>query len=106
MDFKFTFEDGSEAIAHYGVKGMKWRQHKAQQEEDYKNESEVNAMEFTGDAEGLKRAQRRTDNFYGKNGKLARVNEARRRRRSAERLEAALKSQGMKRGSDGVWRKG
>ena len=25
--FKFTFEDGSEAIAHYGVKGMKWKQH-------------------------------------------------------------------------------
>lgn len=24
MDFKFTFADGSEAIAHYGVKGMKW----------------------------------------------------------------------------------
>lgn len=23
-DFIFTFEDGSEAIAHYGVKGMKW----------------------------------------------------------------------------------
>lgn len=24
MDYKFTFQDGSEAIAHYGVKGMKW----------------------------------------------------------------------------------
>lgn len=24
MDFKCTFEDGSEAIAHYGVLGMKW----------------------------------------------------------------------------------
>lgn len=24
MDYKFTFEDGSEAIAHHGVKGMKW----------------------------------------------------------------------------------
>ena len=23
-DFKFTFEDGSEALAHYGVLGMKW----------------------------------------------------------------------------------
>ena len=25
--YKFTFEDGSEAFAHYGVKGMKWHQH-------------------------------------------------------------------------------
>lgn len=25
--FKFTFEDGSEALMHYGVKGMKWGQH-------------------------------------------------------------------------------
>ena len=24
MDFKFTFADGSEALAHHGVKGMKW----------------------------------------------------------------------------------
>jgi hypothetical protein len=24
MDYKFTFEDGSNAIAHYGVLGMKW----------------------------------------------------------------------------------
>lgn len=27
MDYKFTFEDGSEAFAHYGVKGMKWGKH-------------------------------------------------------------------------------
>ncbi len=25
--YKFTFEDGSEAFAHYGVKGMKWGKH-------------------------------------------------------------------------------
>ena len=24
MDYKLTFEDGSEAIAHYGIQGMKW----------------------------------------------------------------------------------
>ena len=24
MDYKFTFEDGSEALMHYGVLGMKW----------------------------------------------------------------------------------
>lgn len=29
MDYKFTFEDGSEAIAHYGVKGMKWGRRKS-----------------------------------------------------------------------------
>lgn len=27
MEYKFTFEDGSESFMHYGVKGMKWRQH-------------------------------------------------------------------------------
>lgn len=24
MDYRVTFEDGSEALAHYGIKGMKW----------------------------------------------------------------------------------
>ena len=24
MDYKFTFEDGTETLAHHGVKGMKW----------------------------------------------------------------------------------
>ena len=24
MDYRFTFEDGTEALAHHGVKGMKW----------------------------------------------------------------------------------
>ena len=28
MDFLFTFRDGSKALAHYGVKGMKWGVHK------------------------------------------------------------------------------
>ncbi len=28
MDFLFTFQDGSKALAHYGVKGMKWGVHK------------------------------------------------------------------------------
>lgn len=27
MDLKITFEDGSESLAHYGVKGMKWHKH-------------------------------------------------------------------------------
>lgn len=25
MELKFTFEDGSEALMHYGVKGMRWK---------------------------------------------------------------------------------
>lgn len=29
MDYLITFDDGSEALMHYGVKGMKWRKHKA-----------------------------------------------------------------------------
>ena len=28
MDYKVTFQDGSEALAHHGVKGMKWGRRK------------------------------------------------------------------------------
>ena len=27
MELKLTFEDGSEGLTHYGVKGMKWGKH-------------------------------------------------------------------------------
>lgn len=33
--YKFTFEDGSEAFAHYGVKGMKWDKHVKAQDPNY-----------------------------------------------------------------------
>lgn len=36
--FKFTFEDGSEALAHYGVKGMKWGNWNADTKEKYAQE--------------------------------------------------------------------
>ena len=35
MYYKFTFEDGSEAFAHYGVKGMKWDKHVMAQDPAY-----------------------------------------------------------------------
>ena len=34
MKCKFVFDDGSEAIAHYGVKGMKWGKRKAEPQEE------------------------------------------------------------------------
>ena len=37
MDLKFTFEDDSEAIAHYGVKGQKWGKRKANVENGVKS---------------------------------------------------------------------
>lgn len=37
MELKFTFEDGSEAyLQHYGVKGMKWKDHMAKPEDEEK----------------------------------------------------------------------
>ena len=37
MELKFTFEDGSSGyLAHYGVKGMKWKDHVVQQEDEQK----------------------------------------------------------------------
>ena len=104
MAVKLTFQDGSEAICHYGVKGMKWHQ-TLKSAVDYANETSVNRDEFAGDDEGLKRAQARTDAFYGKRGKLAQVTEAQRRRRSSDNQERTFKAQGYSRGSDGVWRK-
>lgn len=35
MDYKFTFEDGSMALAHYGVLGMKWGVHNAETKARY-----------------------------------------------------------------------
>ena len=170
MDFKFTFEDGSEALAHYGVKGMKWGKHLKLnlpdisgggggmiQDEDkqhevlakphdenktpvnggiaaqlaanvpgslrrrtestrphgdvakphnggiaaqlaanapaslkkpydrtarrnaYQKESRLNKMEYHGDRKGYKKAQARTDAFYGKKGANAAATETGRR---------------------------
>lgn len=71
---------------------------------EYQKESSLNKAEFHGDAEGYRRAQKHTDNFYGKNGKRAQATEAQRRRRSSDKQEAAMRKAGWKRGEDGVWR--
>lgn len=41
--FKFTFEDGSEALAHYGVKGMKWGNWNAETRARYMSEGNMPA---------------------------------------------------------------
>lgn len=51
---------------------------------EYQKESRLNRMEFNGDREGYKKAQKRTDSFYGKNGKNAQAYETLRRRRAQE----------------------
>ncbi len=55
MDYKFTFEDGSEALVHYGVKGMQWHKHLEgsiyDEVLDSARKSE-NAEEFAGDLAG------------------------------------------------------
>lgn len=64
---------------------LKTRRQK-QQSRDYKNESAINRDEFKGDEKGLAKAQARTDAFYGKKGKNAQAQEARRRRKAKEKL--------------------
>ena len=38
MDYKLTFQDGSEALMHYGVKGMKWGVLSPETQERYRRE--------------------------------------------------------------------
>lgn len=60
---------------------------KKQQDEDYVNESKLNAMEFRGDLQGFLKAQARTNAFYGKRSDRAQIAEAHRRRKSSEEAE-------------------
>ena len=87
MEYKVTFEDGSEAyLAHYGVKGMKWRNRKST-EENYKDETHLNAYEFYGDRKGKKLAQVRTDRYYGKRGtRKDRIAEIRRQMKNRKQM--------------------
>lgn len=152
MDYKLTFEDGSDAIlTHHGVKGMHWgiwnpetraryteegrmppaggggsdedEEEKKRQEEheqelrdkremyterkrrskEYHMESSLNKSEYNGDVEGYRKAQERTDAFYGRKGKQAQATEAKRRRTSAENKTKKLLSSGFKKDANGVW---
>ena len=55
MDYKFTFQDGSEAMAHYGVQGMKWGKWNAETQTRYAN---------AGNSTYFKKASRGSE--YGK----------------------------------------
>ncbi len=192
MDYKFTFKDGSEALVHYGVKGMKWgvqnaetkaryaqagmglqgggggmidtatetlstvadkieegrekldstfdnplylakqRIEKAEssgendearkrlkeryskdnafkkasdkknssqknvmsqkQRNEYQRETRLNKLEFHGDVEGYRKAQKRTDDLYGKNGRKARALEIRRLNKANKKAISELKN--------------
>ena len=50
MDLKLTFDDGSEGLAHYGRKGMKWGKHIFGQDENTQWKAGSN---WTYDAESL-----------------------------------------------------
>ena len=73
-EFKFTFEDGSEVLAHHGVKGMKWGVRKAREkmtagggggvpmddEEDLKTDYEELIRELSADGDkGFEEAAKR-----------------------------------------------
>lgn len=50
MDYKFTFEDGSASLMHYGKKGMKWRHHKRAEtgdgQQDYNDKTRAYATDL------------------------------------------------------------
>ena len=75
------------------VSSNKLNKHRAQ---DYKNEKSLNADEFKGDAKGLKRANERTDAYYGKKGKQAQAVESQRRRKSREDTDRAMRQHDAK----------
>lgn len=132
MDYKLTFEDGSDAIlTHHGVKGMHWgiwnpetrdryteegrmppaggggsdedEEEKKRRSKEYQMESSLNKSEYKGDVEGYRKAQERTDAFYGRKGKQAQATEAKRRRTLAENKTKKLLSSGFKKDANGVW---
>ena len=46
MELKLTFEDGSSGyLAHYGVKGMKWKDHVAQQDDEQKKAKRLRTIQ-------------------------------------------------------------
>lgn len=45
-EYKFTFEDGSEALAHYGVKGMKWGEWNEETQQRYANDGQEHIRRF------------------------------------------------------------
>jgi hypothetical protein len=77
MDYKFTFEDGSEAyLAHYGVKGMKWKDHVARPEDKEKKRRRArklqNIQKSLGEAasgSAAKKAKARTKAHFAKKKK-------------------------------------
>lgn len=45
MDYRITFEDGSDAyLMHYGVKGMKWRKHLKAATDEEESKSRATAI--------------------------------------------------------------
>lgn len=88
MDYKFTFEDGSEAFAHYGVKGMKWRKHKAQDSDEdqqgaeglnplgalqsgFSNAKKFASSKLTEAGEAVGNGKKQIDNYFKYRGNKA-----------------------------------
>lgn len=95
--YKFTFEDGSEAIMHYGVKGMKWRKHKVQ-EEGYQIDPDKFGYENT--EAGRLAAYRES----GLNSHMSREQAARYMAKSNAKWEHEKKQMGVKLNKHGIER--
>jgi hypothetical protein len=68
MDYKFTFEDGSEALLHYGVKGMKWGRWNAETQARYNGlgKSMVSAGQMQGAGGLSEEAEEKLADDYAK----------------------------------------
>lgn len=58
MDYKFTFEDGSEALMHYGVLGMKWGVRHDKQKAFSKSTSKLGKLDARAEKIATRKAKR------------------------------------------------
>ena len=72
-------------------------------DKDYKDEVALTKAEFSNDPKEMKKQLKRTDDFYGKNGKKARAVEAQRRRKNSEKLMANLRKNSVYDEKRKVW---
>jgi len=84
MDYKFTFEDGSEALAHYGVLGMKWGVRHDRAKAYGKSMSKLSKL----DAKATKYADKRAAYIDRKTSLFGRKERSAHMQSRAQRLEA------------------
>lgn len=73
MNYKFTFQDGSEALMHYGVKGMKWGVWNEETASRYRGESSKAKKKYSKAVESQGRLDRYRTLFPASHKVLQRI---------------------------------